>query len=422
MAHLANGQTYTSYFIGDTSDVNPSPLGGTVLMGGATENDSAMVWFLQQANGGDIVVLRASGSNGYNNYFYTDLGVQVNSVETIVMTSLQAALEPYVEDKIRKAEGLWIAGGDQFNYVSFWKNHPVEDALNYLINIKKAVVGGTSAGMAIQGQAYFDAANGTISSAAALANPYTAQVSIGYNDFLNNPVLQNVITDTHYNNPDRKGRHIAFMSRMMQDFGIDPKGIACNEYVAVCIDSNNIARVFGEYPTYPDEFAFFIQINCLLPNTPEQCSSGTPLTWNRNNEAIKVYKVAGTMSGSNSFDLNNWLSGSGGNWENWFVNNGTFATAVGTPPNCNPTTIKNNQDSKFMIAPNPTNQSTRIFNSTGIFSCTVYTADGGAVYNLKQNTVSNEIILTIEQLKSGIYFIQITDQRGKIITQKLVVE
>ncbi|MFY8028415.1 MAG: cyanophycinase, partial [Bacteroidia bacterium] len=74
MAHLANGQTYTSYFIGDTSDVNPSPLGGTVLMGGATENDSAMVWFLQQANGGDIVVLRASGSNGYNNYFYTDLG------------------------------------------------------------------------------------------------------------------------------------------------------------------------------------------------------------------------------------------------------------------------------------------------------------------------------------------------------------
>ncbi|MFN7689950.1 MAG: T9SS type A sorting domain-containing protein, partial [Bacteroidota bacterium] len=61
-------------------------------------------------------------------------------------------------------------------------------------------------------------------------------------------------------------------------------------------------------------------------------------------------------------------------------------------------------------------------NSTGIFSCTVYTADGGAVYNLKQNTVSNEIILTIEQLKSGIYFIQITDQRGKIITQKLVVE
>ena len=37
-------------------------------MGGSRENDNAMRWFLKQADGGDILVLRASGSNGYNDY------------------------------------------------------------------------------------------------------------------------------------------------------------------------------------------------------------------------------------------------------------------------------------------------------------------------------------------------------------------
>jgi hypothetical protein len=34
-------QSYTSYFTGDTANVNTSPLAGTVLMGGAGEHDNA---------------------------------------------------------------------------------------------------------------------------------------------------------------------------------------------------------------------------------------------------------------------------------------------------------------------------------------------------------------------------------------------
>ena len=52
-------------------------------MGGATEDDNAMKWFLQRANGGDVLVLK-TGSNGYNAYFYSELGIPLNSVETIV--------------------------------------------------------------------------------------------------------------------------------------------------------------------------------------------------------------------------------------------------------------------------------------------------------------------------------------------------
>jgi hypothetical protein len=66
---LGFSQDYTSYKIGNTTDLVTNPSGGVCLMGGATEDDNAMRWFLQRANGGDIVVLRASGSDGYNTYF-----------------------------------------------------------------------------------------------------------------------------------------------------------------------------------------------------------------------------------------------------------------------------------------------------------------------------------------------------------------
>jgi hypothetical protein len=71
----ALAQTYTSYLTGPGSDTLTQPFGGVCLMGGATEDDNAMKWFLQSANGGDVLVLRASGSNGYNNYLYSQLGI-----------------------------------------------------------------------------------------------------------------------------------------------------------------------------------------------------------------------------------------------------------------------------------------------------------------------------------------------------------
>ena len=99
-------------------------------MGGASENDNAMAWFLQQANGGDILVLRASGSDGYNDYLYEDLGVTVNSVETIKFNSASAASDPYIHQRIQQAEGIWFAGGDQWDYVSYWRETAVDSLIN----------------------------------------------------------------------------------------------------------------------------------------------------------------------------------------------------------------------------------------------------------------------------------------------------
>jgi hypothetical protein len=54
----------------DTTDVTVTVQKGTVLMGGASENDNAMRWFLERAGGGDVLVLRTSGEDGYNDYFF----------------------------------------------------------------------------------------------------------------------------------------------------------------------------------------------------------------------------------------------------------------------------------------------------------------------------------------------------------------
>lgn len=335
MATELSAQSFTSYFTGNTNNVTTQSAGGICMMGGATENDNAMRWFLQQANGGDVLVLRASGSDGYNNYLYAELDVDVNSVETIVFHSAEASNDFYVQMRINQAEAIWFAGGDQWNYVQYWKDSPVETAINQAIIERNVVIGGTSAGMAILGSHYFSAQNGSISSAAALMNPYHNSLSIGADDFLHINVLQNTITDTHYDNPDRRGRHVCFMARMFTDYGIDALGIACDEYTAVCLQ-DGIARVFGSYPSYDDN-AYFIQSNCELNNrSPELCISGQALTWNRDGKALRVYRVKGTSNGDNFFEWSNqYTETGGGEWLYWYVNNGIFYETQGEGYNCN---------------------------------------------------------------------------------------
>ena len=332
-------QSYTSYFTGNTNDTITSPLGGICLMGGATEDDNAMKWFLEQANGGDILILRTSGSDGYNQYLYSQLGISVNSVESIVFNNASASNQNYIHSKILQAEAIWFAGGNQWNYISYWRDTPVDSLIRHVLNTRNIVIGGTSAGMAILGEYYFSAENGTVISSTALNNPYNSLVTIDSAKFLEIDILKDIITDTHYDDPDRKGRHVVFISRMLTDYNSEAKGIACDEYTAVCIDTNGIAHVYGSFPTYDDN-AYFLQINCeISANIPENITSNTPLTWYRSGQAIKVYKIKGTSTGLNSFDLNTWEDGTGGVWENWFVLNGQLSESISSPINCNSTGI-----------------------------------------------------------------------------------
>lgn len=419
-----NGQSYTSYFTGNDTDYAVNGLGGVCLMGGATEDDDAIKWFLERANGGDVLVLRTSGSDGYNDYLFSELGVSVNSVETIKCNSAEASYDPYVLMKVAQAEAIWFAGGNQWNYVSYWRNTPVDSLINLSIKERDIVIGGTSAGMAIQSQYYFSAENGTVTSDEALADPYRNDVTVDSTPFIENEFLQNVITDTHYDDPDRKGRHVVFLARMLTDHGISPRGIACDEYTAVCIDQNGIASVFGKHPSYDDN-AYFIQPNCELDNyAPENCSSGSPLIWNLESNALKVYAVKGTSSGSNTFDLKDWQTGEGGEWQTWYVENGNLVETEGEQINCNTLSVNNtSKNQTFTLSPNPAlDQTTLICTECveGKYKIEVYDSIG-KLKHIEEFSLNNQFRLDVSKLPIGVYSVKISRDNTPVFVQKLHV-
>jgi len=377
-------------------------------MGGATESDDAMRWFLERAGGGDVLVLRTSGSDGYNAYMYTDLGVSVNSVETIVCNSPASAGEAYIQQKIQQAEAIWFAGGDQWNYVSYWRNTAIDSLINLAINERSIVIGGTSAGMAILGRNYFSAENGTISSATALANPFATAMTIDSTSFLQTNFLEEVVTDTHYDSPDRKGRHTAFLARL-STWGINAKGIACDEYTAVCIAPDGIASVYGNYPT-DDDNAYFIQRNCLLSNpNPETCSANTPLTWNHNGEALVVYAIKGTLTGVNTFDLNDWETGVGGTWNYWSVNNGVLIETAGLQPDCGALAV-DEMKTTLHLYPNPTTGNFNVESTIPVKLIRVRN-------NLSELLLieKNTQVISIASLPDGIYLIECETENGTTV-------
>ena len=110
---MAHAQAFEVFNTGSSSDGLYQSSGGVCLMGGASENDDAMAWFLERAGGGDVLVLRASGSDGYNDYLYNDLGVDVNRVTTVVCQTASASFHPDVLALVNGAEAIWFAGGNQ---------------------------------------------------------------------------------------------------------------------------------------------------------------------------------------------------------------------------------------------------------------------------------------------------------------------
>ncbi len=408
----STAQSYQSFITGDSADVTTPTKGGIVLSGGAGEVDEAMRWFLQQSGGGDIVVIRASGEDGYNAYLFSELGETVNSVQSFVLSSQAAANDPYVAHKIRQAEGLWIAGGDQSDYVNWWKNGPIEAAIHYLIHDKKVPIGGISAGMAVQGGAYYSALNGSVTSQEALTNPYNNRMTIGNGDFLDHPDLQGVITDTHYDDPDRRGRHLAFMARLAEDFDIRAKGIACEEFTAVCIDSSGMARVYGTYPQSID-YAYFLQTNCVGDFTPETCVPGQPLDWRRDNAAVKVYRTPGRVGGLATFNLRDWKTGTGGQWQNWWVENGVLKTQSGAAePACTTPVIEPNIESEVHIFPNPASDQVTI--ETDAFdlavSLEVYDCQGKRL--ITGCSWSGQTQISTNNWPTGMYFFHLNFAEG----------
>src|SRR5688572_21978026 len=310
VSKVSNLDSVSIGITGDPKDVTVPTEFGINMVGGSTDVDEALQWMISKAKGGDVVIIRASGSTGYNDYIFR-LGA-VNSVETLLINSREKAMNERVGKRIREAEMLFIAGGDQSNYVKFWKGTPVSEAIQYLINEKKVPIGGTSAGCAVLSDIIFDAMHDTAISATVLQNPYDSTVSLS-KSFMRTPFLENTIADQHYSQRERHGRHVTFLARMMKDFGVKkPLGIGVDEKTAVCVDKDGNAKVFGTNK------AHFI----ISSGKPENCLANTPLEWNQKNKALRVYIFQASKTGTPAFNLKSWPKGKP--TENWYVEGGAL--------------------------------------------------------------------------------------------------
>jgi cyanophycinase len=286
----AEQSDYQYHLSGNGEDVKTRTSGGLALMGGGTDVDAAFQWMIKKSGGGDFVVIRASGSSDYNPYI-RKLG-KVDSVETIIIKSRKAASDPFIVNKIRHAEALFIAGGDQAKYINFWKDTPVAQAIQSLVE-KKVPIGGTSAGLAVLGEFIFPAFFDTITSKEALENPFSPNLVLDKH-FLTLPALQGLITDSHFVERDRMGRFVAFLARLRNDDWVkEAKGIAIDRETAVLVEGDGSTTLTGK------NAAYFLRAR----NKPEVCMKNQPLTY----RDISVYKISGTAT----FNLANWRGNAG---------------------------------------------------------------------------------------------------------------
>ena len=239
----------TVYITGNANDAVVSTANGPalLLMGGGGEVTKA---FANRAfpliPGGDIVVLRTSGSDGYQDYFYSGVTTGPNrpdSVETMLVNSRAKANSDYAEWVLAGAEMIWMAGGDQSTYTGNWRGTKVEQGLRDAW-ARGAIIGGTSAGMAVAGEFIYDPDGvSSLTSAQALGNPYHPNLLISARLF-DCEWMDGVITDTHFRNRDRMGRSLAMMAHLREEgrAGVI-RGIALSEQSSLFIGSNGIGTV-----------------------------------------------------------------------------------------------------------------------------------------------------------------------------------
>jgi cyanophycinase len=287
-----SAKQYSYFRVGNTSDVTTATISGTVLMGGGTDVDAAFQWMCQRSGNGDFLVIRATGTDAYNPYIQ-QLCPGENSVATLIIPNRTAASDPFVIATIQSAEALWIAGGDQSNYINYWQGTPVQQELNALI-ARSVPVGGTSAGMNVLAEFIYSAqASQAITSSEALADPFSKYLTL-VRDFANIPILQGLIDDPHFVTRDRMGRDLAFMCRIYTNgWSLAPRDIAIDEKTALLIDSGGNGKVVGS------STAYFLQ----AAGAPQSCQPGFPLTY----QNVAVYRI----DASGSFNLSTW-KGKGG--------------------------------------------------------------------------------------------------------------
>jgi len=234
--------------------------GATILMGGGSDVDS--IWtdrvLPHVGSEKDVVVLRTDRSNGYNDYLYGLM--DADSVVTLVVDAVSEANSDYVDWMVRSAEHVFIAGGDQAEYLNLWKGTKLNEALQHVYD-KGGVIGGTSAGMAVMTEYIYDP-DGVLGAITeeVVVDPCHETINIS-TGFLDIPPLRGTIADTHFWSRDRMGRLVTFMANLPSS----TKGIGVAESTALYVEADGTAHYEGNYEAYvlrEDSGTSLVQFQC----------------------------------------------------------------------------------------------------------------------------------------------------------------
>jgi len=266
------------YLAGNPSDVCPKLYGPVLDLGGSSAEPSGLQGMVDAVRGCagcdakvDAVIIRASGGQGLNPVFMALKGV--DSAETLLITDRDSANRRDIERKVRNAEIVWFAGGDQCNYIRWIKGTRVHRAIESVYK-RGGGVGGNSAGLAIQGGVVYDACpDVSASSKEVLANPFHRDVSLSL-DFFHWPALRDTITDTHFHQRDRFGRLVVFLARTYAGKRID--GLGVDEQTSVIVTPDQKGKVVGAGAVYL----------LVVDHPAEVLERGNPLTY----RGLKVWK------------------------------------------------------------------------------------------------------------------------------------
>ena len=210
-----------------------------VIMGGSTEVDDGAIRFAAAANGGDVLVLRATGStSSYTSWFADELPIDPapRAVATLRTDDVSAGADDAVLCRVARADAIWLAGGDQSDYLLGWPSALHQSLARALA--RGVAVGGTSAGSMSLSSLTFDARIGSLTSQEALLDPAGSALSLTPSPFFA-PALAGALVDTHFSERDRLGRLIAFSARALVD-GHAAFGLGIDEQTSLTIDEGQL--------------------------------------------------------------------------------------------------------------------------------------------------------------------------------------
>jgi len=221
------------------------PQGYVCAIGGGSEDyndwsDAPYSWIVQKSGSGKIIIISddPSVASWLPNYFMS-FGADTAYNKTI--SSVASANLQSTYDELITANAIFIRGGDQWDYIRFWKGTKVDSAINFVYK-NGGVIAGTSAGAAVLGDVDFSAQSGSAYPDEALRNPFYSQMKFEDN-FLN--LVPGVLFDSHFSERARHGRLIAMLFNRNKIVGRDLIGAGIDDMTAICVTPDGVGEVMG---------------------------------------------------------------------------------------------------------------------------------------------------------------------------------